>query len=67
MRDKVNSLFNEMINYDAYDWLQVGFIVLILRILPSIINLIYELIMKKVFKLERNKYIKGWKKINQTK
>lgn len=63
MREKINGMFEMVKNFDAYDWFCIICIAILTLILPPIFNALYEYFMKKVFNLERMKYIKGWKKI----
>lgn len=66
MREKINEMWEMLKNFDAYDWTLVFMIVAIVWMIDPLIHLInylFEGIMKKVFKMERCIFIKGWKKI----
>ena len=63
MRDKINEIFETIKCFEPYDWFIVLLMTILLLILPKILNTVYELIMRYVFKMERCKWIKGWKNI----
>jgi len=66
MRKLVNGYWEVIKNFEAFDWLIVFIIVVVWLIIPYLISTVenvVELFMKKVFKMKRCTYIKGWKKI----
>jgi len=66
MREEINGMWEMVKNFDAYDWTQVFIVVAIVWMINPLIHLtgyLFELFMKKVFKMERCTFIKGWKKI----
>jgi hypothetical protein len=63
MREKINEMFEIVKNFEAYDWVIIICTAILVNILTQVLNTLYEFIMRKFFNLERNKYIKGWKRI----
>ncbi len=66
MREEINGMWEMVKNFDAYDWTQVFIVVAIVWMINPLIHLIgylFELFMRRVFKMERCTFIKGWKKI----
>ena len=66
MREKVNKMYEMVEAFEPYDWLQVFiviFTVLMIHPLMYLIGYLFEILMKKVFKMQRCTFIKGWKKI----
>lgn len=65
MRQIFNDFFYRIADFEPYDWILVcvGFLLYYL-VPPVLINFFYW-IMKNIFRLEKRKYIKGWKRIEK--
>jgi len=63
MREQINGYFEQIKNFEPFDWLIVIFLVIVSIITPKLLKSLFYWVMKVVFKLEPYKWIKGWRRI----